>query len=411
MSEKANKILYIVLSLLLAVVFWLFVDTELGNRTSEDFTDVPVVFIGAEDTLPSRGLMLASGDDATVDLRLSAPRTVMSELRRAGVRVQINLTDINAVGAYSKTYTLLTPDTVNVSDITIERRSRTNITVEVTNLYSREIPVSLDVVGSVEEPYVHVAERQSVEPAFITLSGLQSEVDRVASARVQVDITGATATIQQEYACELLDQNGEAVENVEVQLSQQRVNVTVPIHMMKTLDLTLKIKEAAGARLTNVDVELEPSAITVAGDPVSLETLDEIFMGELDLSAYLDDHEDDLEIKLPAECENVSGYKTAHLSIRYHGLETKILTVTNIRAVGLSESQSFDLITNSVDVVLRGPAGDLEQVTEEDVRIVADLTEIASDGTVTVQAKVLVDGYSEVGVAGGCPVTGKIISH
>nr|MDE7219780.1 hypothetical protein [Oscillospiraceae bacterium] len=154
-----------------------------------------------------------------------------------------------------------------------------------------------------------------------------------------------------------------------------------------------------------------PSTITVAGDPVSLETLEEIYMGELDLSTYMTDHEDDLEIRLPAECENISGNKTAHLTIRYHGLETKLVTVRNIKAIGLSESQSFDLITNSVDVMLRGPAEDLERVTEEDVRVVADLTEIASDGTVTVQAKVLVDGYSEVGVAGGCPVTGKIISH
>ena len=32
------------------------------------------------------------------------------------------------------------------------------------------------------------------------------------------------------------------------------------------------------------------------------------------------------------------------------------------------------------DVVLRGPAEDLEQVTEEDIRIVVDLREITNDG-------------------------------
>ncbi|MDE7220922.1 MAG: hypothetical protein K2O45_15115, partial [Oscillospiraceae bacterium] len=259
MSEKANKILYIVLSLLLAIVFWLFVDTELGNSTSEDFINVPVVFIGAEDTLPSRGLMLAEGGDATVDLRLSGPRSVISDLRRSGVRVQVDLTDINAVGPYSRNYELLTPDNVDRTAITVERRSRNSITVQITNLYSRDILVSLDVVGSVDEPYVHVAEQQTVEPAFVTLSGLQDEVDQVASARVRVDISGATNTIQQEYTYELLDREGNVIEDAEVKLSEQRVNVTVPIHMMKTLDLALKIKEAAGARLTNVDVELEPS--------------------------------------------------------------------------------------------------------------------------------------------------------
>lgn len=411
MSEKANKILYIVLSLLLAVVFWLFVDDALGNTTTENFTNVPVVFIGAEDTLPSRGLMLAEGGDATVDLRLSAPRSVMTELRRGGVSVQASLIGINAVGTYSVTYELLTPDNVNNSDITYEYRSRSSITVQITNLYSREIPVLMDVVGAVDEPYVHVVERQTVEPAAITLSGLQSEVDQIASARVEVDITGATSTIQQEYSYRLLDEDGNEIEADNIRTSDQRVNVTVPIHMMKTLDLTMKIKEAPGSREADVDWKLEPSSITVAGDPLSLETIDEIPMGELDLSAYTTDTDVDLEIKLPAECENISGNKTTHLSIHYHGLDTRTVKVTNIKATGLSERQTFDLITTSVDVMLRGPARDLEQVTEEDVRIVVDLSEFTSDNTVTVPATVFVDGYSEVGAAGSYTVTGKITSR
>ena len=149
----------------------------------------------------------------------------------------------------------------------------------------------------------------------------------------------------------------------------------------------------------------------MAGDPLSLATLEEIVLGEVDLSAYLTDMEENpLEIKLPAGCENISGYKTTNLSIRFRGLTTRSFTVTNIRHVGASERQRFDLIAPSVDVVLRGSAEDLEQVTEEDIRIVVDLTEIASDGTVTLPATVLVDGYSEVGAIGSPTVTGKIIS-
>lgn len=411
MSEKVNKILYIVLSLLLAIAFWLFVDDALGNTTSESFTNVPVVFIGAEDTLPSRGLMLAEGGDATVDLRLSGPRSVISELKRGGVRVSVNLNDINAVGPYSRTYDLLTPDNVNKSDITIEYRSRINITVQITSLYSREIPVRMDVVGSVDEPYVHVAERQTAEPAVITLSGLQSEVDQVVSARVEVDINGATSTIRQEYSYKLLDADGNEVELRNMKVSDQRVDVTVPIHMMKTLPLNVKIRESAGSRETNAVWSLEPSSITVSGDPLSLETIDEIFMGEVDLSAYVADGDYELEIKLPAECENISGNKVAILSIRFHGLSTRLLQVTNIKPTGLSERQNFDPITTSVDVLLRGPAEDLEQVTEEDVRIVVDLSEYTSDGTVTVPATVFVDGYSEVGAISAYNVTGKIISR
>ena len=411
MSEKANKILYIVLSLLLAVVFWLFVDTELGNTVSEDFNNVPVVFIGAEDTLPSRGLMLAEGGDATVDLRLSGPRAVISDLKRnGGVRVRVNLTDINAVGPYSKTYELVTPDNVNNSDITVERRSRSAFSIQVTNLYSKEVQVSPSVIGEVAESYMYTAVGVVTEPSTITISGLRENVDPIASARVVVDITGATGTTQQEYSYELLDSDGNVVEDPDIHVSDQQVSVTVPVYLVKELPLTLKFKESAGSRLANAKWELDLESITVAGEPLNLETIDEIELAEIDLSASSTDWEEDLPIKIPAGCENISGQKTAHLTVKYRGLETKSFTVTNIKPSGLSVSQNFDLITTSVDVLLRGPAAELEQVTEEDIRIVVDLTDIASDGAVQPQAIVYVDGYSEVGAVGTYTVSGKIIS-
>ena len=410
MSEKANKILYIILSLLLAVVFWLFVDASQGNQITQDFANVAVEFIGEEDTLPSRGLMLAEGGDATVTVKLRGPRSVISNLRSKDLRVRVNLTDINAVGRYSKTYELATPDNVNDNDITIERKTPNTLTVRVTNLYSREIPVTLDVVGSVDEPYVYMPERRTIEPAAITLSGLQNDVDAVASARVRVDITDADGTIRQEYAYELLDAEGNVIEDPDIRTSHQRVSVEVPIYMIKTLPLTVKFIESAGSRLANADCELEPSSITVAGDPLSLETLEEISMGEVNLSEHITDYEDDLEIKMPAECENISGTKTTHLSIRYHGLETKMIQVRNIEAVGLSESQHFDRITTSLNIMLRGPSDDLEQVTEEDIRAVVDLREFTG-GTVNVSATIFVDGYTEVGAVGGpYEVSGKIIT-
>lgn len=411
MSEKANKILYVVLSLLLAIVFWLYVDTANGNTMRRPFTNVPVDFIGAEDTLPSRGLMLAGGGDATLDLTISGPRSVISNLRPGDIRAQVNLTGINAAGTYSLNWTLSTPDNVNNSDITIEKYSRQTVTVQVTPLYSKEIPVSVDVIGKVEEPYVYMADRVVKEPSVLTLSGLQDNVDQVASARVVVDITDATDTIQQEYSYELLDADGNVLEVQDVRFSDQKVSVTVPIYMMKTLDLKVDFKESPGSRLANVRWKLEPATITVTGEPLSLETIDEINLGEVDLSTLYADEDKDLEIKLPAGCENSSGYKTTHLSIKFHGLTTRSFTVTNIQSIGTSESQRFDPITTVMDVVLRGPEEDLEQVTPEDIRIVVDLREISSDGTIQPPATVLVDGYSEVGAVGTYTVTGKIISR
>ena len=83
---------------------------------------------------------------------------------------------------------------------------------------------------------------------------------------------------------------------------------------------------------------------------------------------------------------------------------------SNISAVGLSEGQNFDRLTSSVDVVIRGPADEVEAVTAEDIRVVVDLTEYTSDGTFYVPAIVFVDGYENVGAIGPCSVACKINS-
>ncbi|MDE6880089.1 MAG: hypothetical protein K2P20_01890, partial [Oscillospiraceae bacterium] len=94
----------------------------------------------------------------------------------------------------------------------------------------------------------------------------------------------------------------------------------------------------------------------------------------------------------------------------FQGMETRNIPVTNISSIGLSENQRFSKVTQSVDVTLRGPADELDSVTEEDVRIVVDLTNYGN-GTVNVPATVYVDGHNDlVGAIGSYTVMCKILS-
>lgn len=413
MSERVNRVLYMVLSLLLAIALWLYVDDAQKNTIPRDFTGVPIEFIGAEDTLPSRNLMLAEGQDATVDLKLSGPRSVITNLRKSDIRLQIDLTDVNAVGTYTRTYELLTSDTVDRSSITLERASRTAVTIQVATLYSQEVPVTVNVEGSVPDGYMYMSDLMVAEPSSLVLSGRVEDVDQVKSARIVVDLDGATSTVQRDFTYELLDSEGNVVENEDIRVSDRRVQVIAPVYLTKELPLTVKYKESPGSNQETTRCKLEHDSITVAGEPASLESIEEIVLGEVDLSSFLSDISDyPLEIRLPAGCVNLSGITSTNLSIRFRGVETKNFSVTNIQATGLSDNQKFDKITTSVDVVLRGPAADLEQVTADDIRIVVDLTEYTSDITVGNQpGKVLVDGYDNVGAAGGpYSVSGKISS-
>jgi len=401
MNEKLHKILYIALSLLLAVAFWLFVDNEQENTIERPFNGIPVEFIGAEDALPSRNLMLSGGMDATLDVVVRGPRAIVSGMKREDLRAQVNVSNINSVGTYPLSYTILTPDNIRPGEITTEC-SRSAVTVQVSTLYSRTLPVSVNVTGDVVDGCIYMGERMLAEPSTLTISGRAEDVDQVETVRVTVDLTGANSTIQREFDYQLLDAEGNEVETSGLRLSERRVQVTAPVFITKELPLTVKIKEAPGSLEKDARCELADQTITVAGEAANLENVDEILLGEVDLSALLSSTDIPLDINMPAGCVNLSNLASTTLSVRFsRNLETRSFTVTNIVPMGLSETQRFSRLTNSLDVLVRGPAEELENVTAEDIRIVVDLTEFASNGTYSVKAQVFVDNHDQVGAIGG----------
>ena len=412
MSDKTNKLLYIGLSLLIAVIFWFFVDSEQGHNTTQTYYNIPVEFIGETDTLPSRGLMLTTGADATVDLELRGPRTVISDLSREDITLQVDLTSITATGTFSMTYDLLLPDEIPRSSVTTERASRSTITVTIEELFEKTVPVKVSVAGEVADGYIYMAERMIAEPSELTLSGREEDVDQVVSAQVMLDLSGATSSVNQEFDYILLDGQGNEVIGENITVSSRRIEISAPVYLVKTLELTVDFTESPGSALEDLqDWYLGVTSIEVAGEAANLEGVDDILLATVDLSTLLSDTEMPLEITIPAGCVNISGITSTTLTILFKDtLETRAFTVSNISAIGLSQTQNFSRMTNSVEVLLRGDAQELEQVTADDIRIVVDLTPYEDNGTYSVPAVVLVDGHSNVGAVGTYSVACRITS-
>ena len=412
MSDKTNKLLYIGLSLLIAVIFWFFVDSEQGHNTTQTYYNIPVEFIGETDTLPSRGLMLTTGADATVDLELRGPRTVISDLSREDITLQVDLTSITATGTFSMTYDLLLPDEIPRSSVTTERASRSTITVTIEELFEKTVPVKVSVAGEVADGYIYMAERMIAEPSELTLSGREEDVDQVVSAQVMLDLSGATSSVNQEFDYILLDGQGNEVSGENITVSSRRIEISAPVYLVKTLELTVDFTESPGSALEDLqDWYLGVTSIEVAGEAANLEGVDDILLATVDLSTLLSDTEMPLEITIPAGCVNISGITSTTLTILFKDtLETRAFTVSNISAIGLSQTQNFSRMTNSVEVLLRGDAQELEQVTADDIRIVVDLTPYEDNGTYSVPAVVLGDGHSNVGAVGTYSVACRITS-
>ena len=92
-----SKWFYMVVSLLLAFVLWIYVGREANPEVTNTLSRVQVVFSGL-DSLEERGLMISEGAEQTVSLRIRATREVWGRLNQGETTVTIDVSGIAEPG-------------------------------------------------------------------------------------------------------------------------------------------------------------------------------------------------------------------------------------------------------------------------------------------------------------------------
>ncbi len=411
MSEFWNKkTVRIILSILVALVIWLYADNQDTDPRTVRVNNVPVDFIG-EDVLMERSLLVTSDMDITVDLELSSSnRTMIKNLERGkgDIRLRVNLSGINGVGSYPLEWDIFYPDSVNPSSVTVTYASSYNITVDVVELYTKSVPIRGERSGTPADGYV-VGE-MTFDQDSITVSGEQLAVANISHALVTVDISGATESFSTVSEFQLIDYNGEVIENSTFRTSVDSVEVNVPILMIRELPLEITFTEAPGSTLSEVRVDIDPDTITVSGDSRSIGRLESVVLTEIDLSKLTGDTAFTVPIPVPAGSTSVSGETEATVTITFlDTVTTQVFETTSISYVNEPSGSTVTVLSNALEVTLRGPAEELASVTSSNIRVVGDLTDIsARGGNYTVPATVYVDGTENVGAIGSYQITVQI---
>lgn len=154
---NTRKLLYILFSVFVAAAMWLYVDLDNNTKVTIHVNDIPVTYQG-QDMLESRGLMLLADSDQTVSLTIEATRVNVGLLDRSKIRVIADLSDITATGEQSIMPKVFLPSKPNgyqfsSSEIVLKDSSSYMLTVEIGELYSKQIDVRCKLVGSVAEGY------------------------------------------------------------------------------------------------------------------------------------------------------------------------------------------------------------------------------------------------------------------
>ena len=404
-SEKINvwdnKVLWAIVSLLLSFLIWAYISTTEDTGIERVFTGVPVTFQGVDDLRSSRGLIVTDASVDSVTVKVSGSRASIGSLHASDLTAVVDVSGISQARDLQVSYAIRFPENVNMNGVQVMSKTPETIAFSVVKENSKTVEVKGVFTGSVAEGYT--VDPIVVEPSTVTLYGPASELDKIESACVYIDRQGISATIgPMNSNFTLLNADGKPVSPESVTSSQDTVSVTVPVMMNKELPLTVNLIGGAGATTQNTVVTIEPKSIQVAGSTATLEEMNQLLIGTVDLTDFAESLDTTFTITLDNNLRNLTGTTEAEVHVVVSGLETRKFSVTNITLTGGEGT----LRTTQKEITVRGTKEDLARVTIANIRVVADLTEYAdASGTIEVPVKVYVDGIEHVGAVGDYTVS------
>ncbi len=408
-----SKILTAIMSVAIAFGLWLYVVTVISPGYENTYYNIPVV-VQNESLLLERGLMITGNENPTINLHLSGNRIDLNKLNSTNITLLVDASKIYESGKHSLSYDIIYPGDVPNDVVSVKSRSSSFITLNVEERISKPVDVYVEYTGQVADGFICDMENATLSTKVINVTGPKSVVDQITQARIQVDLQDQSKPINQSYAYLLCDENGQTVQSDTIVTDVQAVNLGLRIQRVKTIPLEFTIVDGGGATKDTVSISIrtesgEPiTAIQVSGSDEKLENLTKLEIGTLDLSEQLPVTGLLYVLKLPEGVINESGITKVVVDIQFPTLSTKTVSVTNIIAVNVPAGMNAELGTKVLEVDLRGPADQIDAITDADVSLTVDFNN-APEGITSRKANVVINGaYPNVGALHSYNVTATL---
>ncbi len=399
-----NKLLMVLLSALLSFGIWYYVVTVISPEHEETYYQVPVVFEG-ESLLSERGLMITENRNPTVTLTLIGNRTDLGQLNSTNIKVTADLSKIGEAGEQRVNFTVTYPSDKLTGAIQVVNKNPKYITLFLEEQITKDIDVRVKYTGSVPESYLADQENVVLDNKTVRITGPKTVIERIESARIDVDMTDRIESFSEKYRYTLCDEAGEPVDAKLVQTNVAQINLTMKIQRFKEIPLRLTVVSGGGATEQTSEIKIEPPTIKVSGSEKTLESLSELNLGTINLAEITSDTTQSFPIELPPGLTNLSGVSEAVVTIRFPDLASKTLTVTKFTAIHVPEGMEAEIISQEMQITLRGPKKLMQILDASKLTITVDCSSLQL-GTVTVKPQIqMARGYEAVGAVGTYSVT------
>lgn len=270
-----------IVSLIVAIFLWLFVTNYQDPETVLTVSNVPVKLLHTEAVKSEGKIFIVLDDSDTIPVvTINAPRSIVDALEADNVIATADLEDMNP----DFTVPIVLTTNKYSDSITNISGSIRNVSLSVEDEAKAIFPIEAAVAGNAADGYQ--IGQVTLDQNQVRVTGPKSEVERVRSAGVTVDISDSDRSISTNAEIHLYDEDGRDLEiGKNLTLNIDKVMVRVEVLPLKEVPVKIAVSgtPVEGYRMTG-ETTVEPGRITIAGKKSTLEAVSAISIPSSELN-------------------------------------------------------------------------------------------------------------------------------
>lgn len=355
-----------ILSIIAAIIMWLYVMNEQNPQVTYVVRDVPVKLQNLDE---SKLALKDSSAEYKVNVRVRGRRSLVADLKPTDINAQVNLRG-RMEGDNLVHVNVSTPPNIELIDV-----SPREINVPLEAIIEEQLPVSVDITGIPAQGFA--VDKATSKPQAIVVKGPRSMVNAVKKVSASIDVTDKNTTVVSTLPIRVLDAQNE--EQKGITFRPEVVEVNVSIVPVSNVQVVPNISGNPPDGYIIRDVIIDPPTVVVTGGKEILNSLQSLSTESISVEGATSTVSADAKLILPKGIAVFNeDIETVRVTIVIERLATTTFNVSSdqIQILNVPSGLKAELEKKEILLTVSGPESIIDKVNRNMFKLNIDAADL-----------------------------------
>ncbi|GAA0092698.1 CdaR family protein [Paraclostridium bifermentans] len=353
------------ISLLSALVLWLYVMTVEDPVETRTFSDIPVTITNMS-VLEERGLTIYPKEELLADISIRANLSSLRPINRDNIYIYGRLDDPKE-GKNVVYLQANLPERVNKYDI-----KPNVITLDLEKVVKEKRSISVDVEG---EPKTNI-DNIETNKKTVDVSGPRTLVNKVTSIKATLDASDKYKDFSTKLKLVPVDANGDAVKGVK--LDDNFVVATVKFLQEKVVPVKLVFDDSVSNQSNLENYSINPKDITIEGKKEALDNINGINTKPITANDLKSNNSIDVALDIPKDVKIKNNISSIKLNINKNITSEFLISKSDIEIVSKESETGKEVDLSKIPENIKitvSYSDEIKDLSQKDIQLYIDMAD------------------------------------